>query len=246
MGFARYVSVYQASSARTQHRGVWLWINWVNRFKNQDSDTCPPHRTTVSTSNAEGCRFQTPLSRHEAMVKSLCFYLRAALVIPVCRAELLERSDSHPSARSPAHVPAKGSSPGSLAGHRRPRGPPAEPGRPRPAPQQVARPGPLSVEVPGRWPGPRQGGVGQPRLPKPLAASPHTAASPLCELRRVYPPTSLFHSAARAINRPAGTAEPSAARAGGKGGRGMAASPLPHAGRAVRVPPWWLGAQPFP
>lgn len=85
-----------------------------------------------------------------------------------------------------------------------------------------------------------------PTRPRPFTASPRTAASPLCELRRVYPPTSLFHSGTRAINCPAGTAEPSAARAGGRGGRGMAASPLLCAGRAPRVPPWWLGAEPFP
>lgn len=96
-----------------------------------------------------------------------------------------------------------------------------------------------------RWqragPHPAQGGVRQ-----PLTAASRTAASPLCELHRVYSRTSLFHSSARAINRPAGTAEPLVAGAGGRGGRGMAVMPWLCAGRAPQVPPWWLGAQPFP
>lgn len=72
--------------------------------------------------------------------------------------------------------------------------------------------------------------LGGPTCAQPLAASPGAPASPLCELRRVYPPTSLFHSGTRAINRTAGTAEPSAAVPGGRREGGWRPAPRPVSG----------------
>lgn len=163
---------------------------------------------------------------------------RTALVTLDSREEPSEQSASHPSALSPAEGRCLGGSPGSPV----PQGPTCSTGQTRAGPSrggQACAPqhggaGLLTHTLPGQGP------------TRPLTASPCMVASPLCELCPVYPPTSLFHSGTRAINQPAGTAEPSVAQAGGRGGMGMVASTLPRAGRAPRVPPWWLGAQPFP
>lgn len=97
-------------------------------------------------------------------------------------------------------------------------------------PEGCAKPGPIGTEVPLLCCTPSQGGVGWPHSRPPLSASPRAPASPLCELRRVYPPTSLFHSGTRAINRTAGTAEPSAAGPGGRRGGGWRPAPRPVSG----------------
>lgn len=62
--------------------------------------------------------------------------------------------------------------------------------------------------------------------PAPRCLPTH-ADSPLCELCRVYPPTSLLHCSARAINCTAGTAKPSAARTEGRRGGGWQPAPCP-------------------